>query len=143
MLSPAMRQRMTELSVVLCIECAAAIAESRDEPWIHAGFSDEQLQETEAGTRLLAMKLLLAAPGTCVHCATEHGEYDPHNWWSIFYQMRFKMTWGRDVTHADCVAHLSKATQAAYRQALRDKAPNIEWTETEEPIREPYAMAEA
>ena len=45
MLSPATRRRMTELSAVLCVECAAAGAAARNERWIVADRSDEQLQE--------------------------------------------------------------------------------------------------
>lgn len=48
MLSPASRRRMTELSVVLCVECAVAVAESRNEPWIYPGRNDDQLQEMKA-----------------------------------------------------------------------------------------------
>lgn len=48
MLSPASRRRMTELSVVLCVECAVAVAESRNEPWIDPGRNDDQLQEMKA-----------------------------------------------------------------------------------------------
>ena len=87
-----------------------------------------------------SMKMLPAPPGTCVHCATKHGENDPHNWWSLFYGMRFKMKWGRDHTHADCVAHLPPECREAYREALREHG--YEWTQNGEPIREPYAEAE-
>ena len=48
MLSPATRRRMTDLSVVLCINCAAAVAKSRNKPWINPGYNDEQLREMEA-----------------------------------------------------------------------------------------------
>lgn len=53
------------------------------------------------------MMMLPAKPGTCAMCATEHDESMPHNYWSIFYQMRFKAKYGRDATHADALAHLS------------------------------------
>lgn len=86
----------------------------------------------------MGMMLLPAAPGTCVHCATAHGEGSPHNFQSIFYGMRFKMKWGRDPTHADCVAHLPEEVRLRYREVLPDFG--IEWTEPDsEPIREPYA----
>ncbi len=45
MLAPATRQRMTELSIVLCVECAVAVAKVRNQPWIDAGRSVAQLQE--------------------------------------------------------------------------------------------------
>lgn len=65
------------------------------------------------------MMMLPAAPGTCVHCATNHREHEPHNWWSIFYGMRFRMQYGRDATHADCVAHLPEETRCFYKKALQ------------------------
>ena len=84
------------------------------------------------------MMLMPARPGACVHCATKHGEHDPHNFQSVFWGMRFKMKWGRDPTHADCVAHLSGERQTCYRAALVQLG--IEWTEPDgEPIREPFA----
>ncbi len=92
------------------------------------------LEKTPVGK----MMLMPAAPGTCVHCATVHSENDPHNFQSVFWGMRFKMKWGRDPTHADCVAHLSEPIQLRYRSVL--KKFGIDWTEPNgEPIREPYA----
>lgn len=84
------------------------------------------------------MMMLPAKAGTCVHCATAHGEHDPHNFQSMFYGMRFLGTFGRDVTHADCVAHLSEARRGFYRKALTELG--IKWTEPDgDPISEPYA----
>lgn len=84
---------------------------------------------------------LPAKAGTCVHCATEHGKDDPHNFQSIFWGIRFKMRWGRDPTHADCVAHLSPRIQTAYREVLLLRY-DIEWTEPKgEPVSEPYEVS--
>lgn len=66
------------------------------------------------------MTLLPAKPGTCAVCATKHDEAAPHNYWSIFYGMRFKMAHGRDATHADCCAHMPENGRAAYRSVLGD-----------------------
>lgn len=83
------------------------------------------------------MMLLPAKAGTCAYCATAHGKNDPHNFQSVFYGMRFRGTFGRDVTHADCVAHLPKATQELYRTAM--KTFDLTWTEPEgDAISEPY-----
>lgn len=88
----------------------------------------------------MSMTLLPAKKGTCVHCATEHGENDPHNFQSLFWGMRFKMKYGRDPTHADCVGHLSAKIRALYREVL--PRHGIEWTEPEgDPVCEPYAMS--
>ena len=47
-LSPATRRRMTDLTLVLCTDCAVAVAEARNEPWIHPGRNDDQLREMVA-----------------------------------------------------------------------------------------------
>lgn len=83
------------------------------------------------------MKLLPAKPGSCAMCATEHGEHDPHNFWSLFYQMRFRMKYGRDATHADCVAHLAADRQGAYQEAVEHFRK--EWSSHDSPVAEPYA----
>lgn len=96
---------------------------------------------TESVPAAQSMRMMPAAPGRCVHCATEHDEGAPHNFWSLFYGMRFKMKYGRDATHADCVAHLSPELQKRYRDILPTFGKS--WTEPDgEAIREPYAMAE-
>lgn len=87
------------------------------------------------------MKMLPAAPGTCAMCATKHEDHMAHNFWSLFYGMRFKLKYGRDPTHADTVAHLTPAQQAAWRSALEQAGQK--WTEPEGmPIREPYAESD-
>lgn len=90
---------------------------------------------------IAGMRLLPAKPGTCVQCATEHGVHDPHNWWSLFYQMRFQLKWGRWPTHADCVGHLPKPRQRLYQAALAEIGR--EWSEpADTPACEPYARSE-
>lgn len=97
-------------------------------------------------------------------CATEHGENQPHNYWSLFYGMRFKLRYGRDATHADAIAHLSAeyrtrahppgkvknmdALRADFDRLRREYKQFLaqhgrQWNEPEgEPIAEPYAMSE-
>ena len=85
------------------------------------------------------VKILPAAPGTCAFCATAHDEQHPHNWWSVFYAMRFRLKWGRDATHADAVAHLPKPIRDAYRRVLAERGHR--WTEPPAdcgPVAEPY-----
>lgn len=86
--------------------------------------------------------LMPAKPGTCVHCATEHGEHQPHNYWSVYYQVRFVAKFRRDATHADCCAHLPEASRKLYRELV--EAHGKKWSEPAEgqPIREPYAESE-
>ena len=89
------------------------------------------------------MMMLPAAPGTCCMCAMAHGEHDPHNYWSVFYGVRFKLKHGRDATHADVVAHLSEEIQQLYREALAEAGrPWREPPEGVEPIAEPYAESQ-
>lgn len=87
--------------------------------------------------RQLKPKFLPAAPGTCAMCGTNHEPHLAHNYWSIFYQMRFKAKYERDATHADTVAHLKEHEQQQWMTALKSKG--VEWTEHESPIAEPYA----
>lgn len=108
----------------------------------------------------MTMTILPAAPGLCAACATDHDEHTPHNYWSLFYGMRFKAKYGRDATHADAIAHLS----AEYRtrgyppgkvknmpelradfERMRNEYKRLltkygkTWTEPEgDPIAEPY-----
>ena len=85
----------------------------------------------------MGMTLLPADAGSCHFCATEHGPDDPHNYWSLFYQTRFKMSHGRDATHADAVAHLPEQSRQIYREVLAEH--RIEWNEPDGgPVVEPY-----
>ena len=87
-------------------------------------------------------KILPAPRGTCIQCATAHGEHDPHNWWSLYYHVRFRMKWNRAASHADCVGHLPESRRRLYRQALEKQGH--EWSEPAEgePASEPYAESE-
>lgn len=112
------------------------------------------------------MRLLPAEPGTCAMCATAHDEREPHNRWSLFYQMRFKQKYGRDATDADAIAHLSaeyrtrayppgkvknmqelvadfERLRGEYKSLLKEHGE--EWTEPagSDPIPEPYATSES
>lgn len=92
-----------------------------------------------------SMKILPAASGTCCMCATAHGEYEPHNYWSLFYGMRFKLEYGRDVTHADAIAHLSGGSSVRYCYKDVLAVAGRPWTEPPEgvePIAEHYAESQ-
>lgn len=92
--------------------------------------------------RLQRFRMLPARPGTCSVCATKHDELTPHNFWSLTYQMHFKLRHGRDATHADACAHLPEPCRVNYREILPEFRK--EWTEPPagvEPIAEPYAIA--
>lgn len=87
-----------------------------------------------------AMKMLPAAPGTCCMCATKHGEHDPHNYWSTFYQTRFKLKYGRDATQADATAHLDLDRLRAYVKALCERGIDVTVPPVDQrAIAEPYA----
>lgn len=90
------------------------------------------------------MSLLPAAPGTCSVCATAHDPANAHNYWSLHYQVHFKMRYGRDATHADTVAHLTPEQADNWKQVALAAlvAHGQTWTEPpegEDPIAEPYA----
>lgn len=58
--------------------------------------------------------LLPAAPGTCPECATEHPPELPHNWHSLYYQMRFMLANGRAPTLDDATAHCTPEMKALW-----------------------------
>ena len=85
------------------------------------------------------MKLMPAAPGHCSVCATKHSEDLAHNFWSLFYQMHFRLRYGRDATHADTAAHLPRDLREVWKSTVIEAGHP--WTEPAdgEPIAEPYA----
>jgi hypothetical protein len=91
----------------------------------------------------VSMSMLPARAGTCAHCASVHTPDFPHNYWSLFYQMRFRMQYGRDATHADATAHCDPDMISRYRIALSSVA-NLAWNSPPdcEPIAEPYVLSD-
>lgn len=65
-----------------------------------------------------SMKLLPPPDGACRVCAVVHSPDAPHNAQSLFYQMRFKMRYGRDGTWADAIAHCSEEVQRYWITSL-------------------------
>lgn len=90
-------------------------------------------------------KMLPMAKGTCIQCGTDHRENDPHNFFSISYQMRFRLTHGRDATHADTIAHLPehlrRVTEVAIKRVLKENGKK--WSEPVEgnSIAEKYVVS--
>lgn len=94
----------------------------------------EPMQEP---TKLKGM-LLPPAEGLCRICAVDHEPQHPHNPESLFYQMRFKMRYGRAGTWADAVAHMPVEHRETIRDFVQERSGN--WTEPPEgvePISEP------
>lgn len=78
-----------------------------------------QLQPREV---VIAKPMLLPPPeGCCRICAVKHEPDFPHNAQSLFYQMRFRMRYGRDGTWADCAAHCTEQMQATWRKMLEER----------------------
>ncbi len=91
------------------------------------------------------LAILPATPGSCAVCATDHDEDMPHNYWSLFYQVRFTLRHDRCATHADTVAHLSAKARRIARGAMNDilASHGVQWTEPDgDAIAEPYAISE-
>lgn len=78
------------------------------------------------------MMLLPPPEGHCRICAVKHEPWLPHNARSLFYQMRFKMRYGRDGTWADAVAHCSENVQIGWMEGMREEGE--EWTEPPEGV---------
>lgn len=91
-----------------------------------------------------SIKMLPAARGTCCMCARDHAETYPHDFESVFYQVRFRLKYGRDATQADAAAHCDEQIRQAWKQILREQF-GVEWTQPRDgaaPIAEPYAKVE-
>jgi hypothetical protein len=90
-----------------------------------------------------SMKLLPPPEGHCRICAVKHRPDEAHNAQSLFYQMRFRMRYGRDCTWADAIAHLDERAQRFWIEHLnmaRDNGLGNGYTEPPEgvaPIAEP------
>lgn len=56
--------------------------------------------------------------GCCQICATEHLPELPHNFWSLFYQVRFKLEHGRDPSLDDAMGHCAPDVRVAWLHAL-------------------------
>jgi hypothetical protein len=56
--------------------------------------------------------------------------------------MRFKLKYDRDVTMADCVAHLTKSEQDSFKIALAVMNQRFTWPKVGDPIKEPVAIVE-
>jgi hypothetical protein len=91
--------------------------------------------------RAKTMKMLPAKPGVCSVCATDHKPEEMHNYWSLHYQVHFKMRYGRDATHADACAHTDEEVRQCYREVIDDDK-RFTWSEPDDgvdTIAEPYA----
>ncbi len=71
----------------------------------------------------------------CALCAAEHGRAEPHRY-DTYYIVRFEMTHGRLPTWLDSCAHLSQQYIDIMKKIVTDSGSK--WTETDEPISEPY-----
>jgi hypothetical protein len=72
------------------------------------------------------LKLLPPAEGKCRICAVDHEPHFPHDAQSLFYQMRFRMRYGRDGTWADAAAHCPRQMRAAWRAMMEERG--FAWT---------------
>ena len=80
----------------------------------------------------MSMKLLPPPDGHCRICAVKHEPEMPHNAQSIFYQVRFKMRYGRDGTWADAAAHCPAELAEVWREKLEELGGK--WTSPPEGI---------
>lgn len=64
------------------------------------------------------MTLLPPAPGQCQICAHDHAPDQPHNRYSLYYQMAFHQEHGRWPNWSDAMAHCSPEVQAAWSEAV-------------------------
>lgn len=65
-----------------------------------------------------SMHLLPPSKNVCPVCAIKHPSDQPHDYESLYYQMRFRMAHGRDATWADAMAHCTTEVQERWKRAL-------------------------
>lgn len=66
-----------------------------------------------------SMMLMPPRKDHCRICAVKHEPDVPHNAQSLFFQMRFKMRYGRDGTWADAIAHCSEPVKEHWERELK------------------------
>lgn len=64
------------------------------------------------------LKLLPPKSNLCQECATEHNLNEPHNKDSLYYQMHFKIKYGRFPNWEDAMAHCDERTKQLWREEL-------------------------
>ncbi len=62
--------------------------------------------------------ILPAQPGRCPICAHHHALDEPHNRYSLHYQMRFYQEHGRWPTWGDAMVHCSEETKQRWIEAI-------------------------
>lgn len=62
--------------------------------------------------------MLPAAPDRCPVCAHHHLPGEPHNRYSLFYQMYFYQQYGRFPNWADAMAHCDERMQQVWMEEL-------------------------
>lgn len=64
-------------------------------------------------------------PGTCPECAGKHGQNEPHNCNSLYYQMKFRQKHGRSPTWEDAMSHCDRQTREAWARELAGRGIEI------------------
>lgn len=83
------------------------------------------MQIIDAGYEISPFLRVTVTPpteGTCPVCAAKHPPHHPHDWHSIYYQMRYRQENGRLPTMEDAMAHCSDDAKCLVRHALSKKA---------------------
>jgi len=66
----------------------------------------------------LGLKLLPLKSDLCQECATKHSLNEPHNRDSLYYQMHFKIKYGRFPNWEDAMAHCDEEIKQLWREEL-------------------------
>lgn len=64
------------------------------------------------------LKLLPPKSDLCRECATKHDINEPHNKDSLYYQMHFKIRYGRFPNWEDAMAHCDEEIKQLWREEL-------------------------
>ena len=71
------------------------------------------------------IKILPPVQGTCPMCAVPHDPGQPHDRYSLYYQVKFGQKFGRFPTWMDAMGHCDPLVQEMWKKKLRARGERI------------------
>ena len=70
--------------------------------------------------------ILPPKPNVCPECAVKHGPNEPHDLHSLYYQMYFRLKYGRQPTWKDAMNHCDEQVRKMWEEELLKIGEKIE-----------------
>lgn len=77
------------------------------------------------------VRITAPVPGSCPMCATFHGNDEPHDLGSLYYQNKFYKIYRRFPTWADALWHCSASVKAEWKEKLKKSGIEVVFQEQE------------